>query len=63
MNGARNKNNYYIVEILMPMIKALQILKGGLTYLFFRANEKAGLRYPRWHLWNPGKFVSSLGFI
>src|SRR3989344_3222870 len=26
-------------------------------------HEKAGLRYPRHHLWSPGKFAASLGFI
>jgi len=42
---------------------ALQILKGGSSKLFFKANPKARLRYPRGHLWSPGKFVASLGFI
>ena len=42
---------------------ALQLLKGGSAYLFFRANPKARLRYPRGHLWSPGKFAASLGFI
>jgi putative transposase len=38
-------------------------LKGGSARLFFRNNPKARLRYPRGHLWSPGKFASSLGFI
>ena len=51
------------ISLSMPPTKALQILKGGSAYLFFRANEKARLRYPRGHLWSTGKFASSLGFI
>jgi len=42
---------------------ALQILKGVSARLFFKNNSKARLRYPRGHLWSPGKFASSLGFI
>jgi len=51
------------ISLTMSPAKALQILKGGSAFLFFRANEKARLRYPRGHLWSPGKFASSLGFI
>mgnify|MGYP003731051633 CR=1 FL=1 len=51
------------IPIVMPPTKALQILKGGSAFLFFRGNEKARLRYPRGHLWSPGKFASSIGFI
>ena len=42
---------------------ALQILKGGSARLFFQFHERARLRYPRGHLWSPGKFASSLGYI
>jgi putative transposase len=42
--------------------KVLQILKGRSSYLFFRQNEKARLRYPLGHLWSRGKFASSVGF-
>ena len=42
---------------------ALQILKGGSSKLFFEHKEKTRLRYPRGHLWSPGKFAASLGFI
>ncbi len=51
------------ISLAMSPAKALQILKGGSAYLFFRANEKTRLRYPRGHLWSPGKFAASLGFI
>ena len=51
------------ISLSMSPVKALQILKGGSAYLFFRANKKVRLRYPRGHLWSPGKFASSLGFI
>ncbi len=42
---------------------ALQILKGGSARLFFQFHERARLRYPKGHLWSPGKFAASLGFI
>ncbi len=42
---------------------ALQILKGGSSRLFFIHKEKTRMRYPRGHLWSPGKFAASLGFI
>jgi putative transposase len=43
--------------------KALQILKGISARLFFEKNPRARLRYPKGHLWSPGKFAASLGFI
>ena len=43
--------------------KALQILKGVSARLFFKNNPRARLRYPKGHLWSPGKFAASLGFI
>ena len=42
---------------------ALQILKGGSSFLFFRKKPNTRLRYPRGHFWSPGKFASSVGFI
>ena len=51
------------ISLTIAPAKALQILKGGSAYLFFRANEKAKLRYPRGHLWSSGKFAASIGFI
>ena len=54
-----------VVEIKLSMSAAyaLQILKGGSSRLFFQFHERARLRYPRGHLWSPGKFAASLGFI
>ena len=51
------------ISLTMTPVKALQILKGGSAYLFFRFHERARLRYPKGHLWSPGKFAASLGFI
>ena len=51
------------ISLKMSPAKALQILKGVSARLFFQFHEKAKLRYPRRHLWSPGKFVVSLGFI
>ena len=51
------------IGLTMTPVKALQILKGVSARLFFTFNEKARLRYPKGHLWSPGKFAASLGFI
>ena len=51
------------ISLSMSPTYALQILKGVSARLFFKMNEKAKLRYPKGHLWSPGKFASSLGFI
>src|SRR3990167_7806866 len=51
------------ISLTMTPVKALQILKGVSSRLFFLHHEKAGLRYPKHHLWSPGKFAASLGFI
>jgi len=42
--------------------KALQLLKGGLSYRLFRANENFRLRYPQGHFFSPGAFASSVGY-
>jgi len=51
------------IRLTMTPIKALQILKGVSSRLFFQFHKKAELRYPKHHLWSPGKFAASLGFI
>ena len=51
------------ISLKMSSSYALQILKGVSSRLFFLHNEKASLRYPKGHLWSPGKFAASLGFI
>ena len=51
------------IKLDMSPTYALQILKGGSARLFFKMNPKARLRYPKGHLWSPGKFAASLGFI
>ena len=51
------------ISLTMTPVKALQILKGVSSRLFFQFHERAELRYPRHHLWSPGKFAASLGFI
>jgi putative transposase len=51
------------ISLSMAPIYALQILKGVSSGLFFQFRERARLRYPRGHLWSPGKFAASLGFI
>ena len=51
------------INLSMSPAYALQILKGVSARLFFQFHERAELRYPRHHLWSPGKFAASLGFI
>src|SRR3989338_2528309 len=51
------------ISLTITPVKALQILKGVSSRLFFLHHKKAELRYPRHHLWSPGKFAASLGFI
>ena len=49
------------IPLTITPSKALQLLKGRSAYLFFRAHPKARLRYPKGHLWSPGKFYRSVG--
>ena len=42
--------------------KALQLLKGGSAYLFFRNHEKSRLRLPYGHLWSAGGCATTVGY-
>lgn len=46
----------------MSQSKALQLLKGNLSYQLFRKQPKFRLRYPRGHFFSPGAFASSVGY-
>jgi len=46
----------------MSQSKALQLLKGGLSYRLFRANENFRLRYPQGHFFSPGGLANSTGY-
>ena len=46
----------------MSQSKALQLLKGGSSYLLFRAQPKFRLRYPKGHFWSPGAYAGSVGY-
>ncbi len=72
----RHKISLVILEVLpehvhceaelplsMAPSKALQLLKGGSSKLFFEKHEKARLRYPKGHFWSRGKFAASVGFV
>ena len=52
-----------VIDLTISPARALQILKGISARIYFQKNPKARLRYPRGHLWSPGKFAASLGFI
>ena len=59
-------NHVHVVAGLpgtMSPSKAMQLLKGGSAFLFFKNHEKARLRYPKGHLWSRGKFWASVGFV
>ena len=51
------------IPMTMSPSRALQLLKGRSSYLFFRNHPNARKRYPKGHLWSRGKFAASLGFI
>ena len=42
--------------------KALQLLKGGLSYQLFRSNKNFRLRYPKGHFFSPGALANSTGY-
>jgi len=46
----------------LSISKAIQFLKGGSAYIFFRNHPKARLRYPQGHLWSKGKFYTTVGY-
>ena len=46
----------------MSQSRALQLLKGGLSYQLFRANEHFRLRYPKGHFFSPGGLANSTGY-
>lgn len=46
----------------MSQSKGLQLLKGGLSYLLFRANDHFRLRYPQGHFFSPGALANSTGY-
>jgi putative transposase len=46
----------------MSQSKALQLLKGNLSYQLFKQQPKFRLRYPRGHFFSPGAYASSVGY-
>ena len=46
----------------MSQSKALQFLKGNLSYQLFRAQPKFRWRYPQGHFFSHGAFASSVGY-
>jgi len=51
------------IPLSMSPSQALHKLKGISANLFFKMHPDIRKRYPRGHLWSPGKFAASLGFI
>ena len=46
----------------MSQSKALQLLKGNLSYQLFRKQPKFRLRYPQGHFFSPGACANSTGY-
>lgn len=46
----------------MSQSKALQLLKGNLSYKLFRESENFGLRYPKRHFFSLGGLANSTGY-
>ena len=48
---------------VMSVSKAFNLLKGASAYELFRKEPKFRLRYPRGHLWSPGKFYRTVSDV
>ncbi len=46
----------------MSEVKAMQLLKGYSSYIFFRNHPKSRLRYPQGHLWSRGGSAVTVGY-
>ena len=46
----------------MSQSKALQLLKGNLSYQLFKQQPKFRLRYPKGHFFSPGACANSTGY-
>ena len=42
--------------------KAMQLIKGGSAYKFFKNNPKSRLRLPQGHLWSAGGCATTVGY-
>jgi len=42
--------------------KAMQLIKGGSAYTFFKNHEKSRLRLPQGHLWSAGGCATTVGY-
>jgi putative transposase len=51
------------IPLSMSPSKTLNLLKGFSSRLLFKMFPKLRLRYPKGHIWSPGKFAISVGYI
>lgn len=51
------------LPMTMPPTKALHLLKGASAKILFVLVPNFRKRYPKGHLWSPGKFAASIGHI
>ena len=42
--------------------KAMNLIKGGSAFMFFRKKKKSRLRLPQGHLWSPGGCATTVGY-
>ena len=42
--------------------EAMQLIKGGSAYSFFKNSQKSRLRLPRGHLWSVGGCATTVGY-
>jgi putative transposase len=51
------------IPLNMTPSKAMNFVKGISLKLFFEKCPNARKRYPKGHLWSPGKYAASIGFV
>jgi putative transposase len=58
-----NDHVHMVVDVppSMAVSEAFRLLKGSSSYVLFRAFPGLRKRYPRGHLWSPGKVFRSVG--
>jgi putative transposase len=50
-----------IIPPTMSVSQAFQLLKGASSHELFKRKPNFRCRYPKGHLWSPGKFYRSVG--
>jgi len=59
-------DHIHLVVAVPPTVslsRALQLIKGGSSFQFFQLHPEFRMRYPKGHLFGPGKFCRSVGNV